>query len=233
MALENIVKNTGKGFLTGLANTVDIVGYTLSNIDYWLTGSGYAGKRALPTFTNQVYQKIYPNPDENLEFSNAYVPRFIGNTIGIAAGFTGISALYAAAGPLVALAAPAILGTYSLIGTAGEYIYSLFGGEKINNQYEKARFSTGLKLGYHETSHLNLMRWFHSLEKELTGRNLGDSHVKSSIKDNAGLMRRNIGALAGYTIGALAGFMVYSFSLGLVPLYKTSRDIFKNFIGNK
>lgn len=227
--LENIVTNTGRGFLTGAVTIFDPVGSIASSLDYWISGVGPCDERSLPTAFNRLYQKVYKKPDEKVDFSSGYIPRFLGYLAGGIGASIAIGELYLAGGLVAVLAIPVGLGIYSGIGAIGSYIEDIFRGEKIRGIYEKAGIADGFKLGYHETTHLYLFRSLFNLEKNLSGRNLGNSHIYSSMNKSAVKMRRNFGAVSGFVAGSLAGAAISFYTFGIVPIYKSIRDTFKNF----
>lgn len=236
MSLVGILANTGRGFVTGLADMADPIGYVIGKADYFVSGAGPAEReRALPTFSNFMRQAMYKEPDKDVGFRDGYVPRVVGNFLGFAAGLYGYAALYAYGGPVLALAIPAILGIYGAGGAILRYGVELIEGERRGSSrhytFEKAGILDGFKLGYHELTHLTLMKDIHSLEGDLSGRGLGTSHVYSSISTAAKPMRRNFGAVAGFVGGVVVGAAVNVLTLGIVPLYKTARDIYMNFKG--
>lgn len=232
--LEGMVSNFIAGTVTGVVSVADPLGNIVSNADYWITGIGPADEeRALPIFYNHSYQKFYENPKDDVSFINGYAPRAFGNVAGGIAGIAGYAGLYYIGGMTAALAIPGFFVLYCAFGTIPKYFKDLILGEEINNKYERAEFETGFSLGYHETTHLGIMQALHSLETKLTGRNLGDSHFYSSMVESGGKMRRNIGAVVGYGCGVITGIAVDVVSLGIVPLYKTVRDIIKNFTKTK
>jgi len=239
--LENIVLNTGKGFITGAVNLLDPIGSIASDVDYWVSGVGPCDKRSLPTFFNDVYKKLYKKPNEKVDFASGYVPRFLGYLAGGIGAAIGLGELYLAGGLFAALAIPAGLGIYSGIGAVGKYIKDMVKGESVGEIpgekagegpreiYEKSTFYNGFKLGYHETSHLDLFRSLFVLEKDMSGRNLGNSHIYSSMNESAVKMRRNFSSVAGFVAGSLVGAAVSIYTLGIVPIYKSIRDTVRNF----
>jgi len=229
--LEKIVTNTCRGFLTGAVTVLDPIGSIASDLDYWISGVGPCDKRSLPTFFNKAYQKIYKKPEEKVDFTSGYVPRFFGYLAGGIGAAIGLGELYLYGGLFAALAIPVGLGIYSGIGAIGTYLYDIFKGEKVGETHEKSTFYNGFKLGYHETSHMSLFRGLFNLEKDLSGRNLGNSHIYSSMNDSAGKMRRNFTSLAGFAVGSVVGAAASFYSFGIVPLYKSMRDTFFNFSG--
>jgi len=231
--LENIVSNTGKGFLTGAITVLDPIGTIASDLDYWISGVGPCDKRSLPTIFNGLYQRAYKKPDEKVDFSSGYVPRFLGYLAGGIGAFIGLGELYLAGGLVAALAIPVGLGIYSGFGVIETYIDNMIYGEKVEEKFEKSTFYNGFKLGYHETTHLDLFRSLFILEKDLSGRNLGNSHVYSSMNKSAEKMRRNFSAITGFIAGSLVGAAISIYTLGIVPIYKSIRDTVKNFEGVK
>jgi hypothetical protein len=230
MSLENIIKNTGKGTLTGFSNIVDPFGYLVSDIDYWISGAGHSQRnKALPTFNNFMYQLAYKSPNEKNNFSDGYVPRFAGNIVGAFTGYMSLYTAYFFYGATAAIAAPVILGLYGVGGSIIRYGCEIIDGEKIGkDKFEEASIYQGFKLGYHETTHFPLMHILHNFEGDISGRSLGKNRIKSSIKNSAGNMRRNFRALLGYTGGLVIGSSISILTLGILPLYKTVRDIVYN-----
>ena len=227
--LETIASNFGKGFLSGAITIADPLGAIISDADYYITGVGPCDKeRSLPTAYNKAYQRIYKKTNDKIGFSHGYVPRFLGSVTGGLVSATCLAGLYYTGGLLFALAIPVATGIYSGIGSFIKYADNMLRGEKIKDKQEKAGFFTGLSLGYHEYTHLSLFRRTHLLESGLSGRNLGESHLYSSIRESAKTMRRNFGAVAGYFTGAIIGGAISLLTLGLVPIYKSLRDTYYN-----
>ncbi len=231
--LEGIIGNTGKGLLSGIATVIDPVGAIATSVDYWISGAGPASERSLNTIYSDLYSAIYPKPNEDVDFKRGYVPRFLGNLGGAVLGAFGLYALSQSGYTAIAIGIPLVTGLYGTISTVWQYLYNTIKGEKIGGKYEKAKVSVGFKLGYHEFTHLPVMLGLLGVERDLTGRGLGESHVENSISENSNTMRRNFGSLAGYVGGAVAGAVVTALTLGIVPAYKTIRDFFKNFKGKK
>lgn len=247
--LEKIVGNGGKGLLSGLAVAVDPIGYVISSADRVLSGVGLCDKNALPVAYNEIYQKIYKEPDKNIDSFNDYASRLVGNVLGVGAGVGAIVAA-SAVSPILGLAVPAIAGLYSLIKGGGKWIYGLVKGEEVNNNsdngdgrkrakgitirtdgkksHETASFTNGFNYGYHLNTHWG-MDIFHELESDLTGRGYRTSHIKSSINDSARNVRRNFASVAGSAIGGLWGLFCSVATLGILPLYKSFRDMSRNF----
>ena len=110
MALESVLKETGKGLLAGLATALDPVGTAISGVDYFYTGVGPSNReRAVNTFRNEVYQVVYEK-DNDMNFKKDYVPRAVGTATGVVAGISGIVALSYFINPLVALTMPVVFG---------------------------------------------------------------------------------------------------------------------------
>ncbi|MBR9703873.1 hypothetical protein GOV12_00540 [Candidatus Pacearchaeota archaeon] len=230
MGLVDILKNTGRGAVTGLADIIDPVGEFLSDVDYVISGVGPSEKdRAIPTFNNLIYQEVYKKPDEDVKIGSGYIPRGLGYIAGTGAGGFGLYSLYAAFGLSTALALPAALGLYSMGSFLFKYLGELTDGERVGeDKYEKAKISDGFKNGYEQFTHLSLMSLLHSTESDLTGRGLNNSHLKSSMVPAAKPMRRNIGAVLGYLGGNVVGLGASVLTLGILPIYKTCRDICKS-----
>ena len=227
--LESIVSNLNKGIVTGVATIADPLGTLVSGIDYYLTGVGASDKdRALPVFYNHTCQKFYDEPDKNVSIMRGYFPRITGNIIGGTAAVFGELALYSAGGLAAALAVPGFFAIYCGVGTIQRYAKDLFRGEKISGGFEKAHFETGFSLGYHEATN-PLMLLAHDLETTFTGRNIGKSHVHSTMKKSASVMRRNIGSIIGYGVGAVVGLAVDVLTLGIAPVYNALSDIHMNY----
>jgi len=227
MSLEGIV-NLGKGFVRGITGALDPVGEAITVADWQITGAGSSNReRAVPTFTNRVYQQLY-DPKEEVKFWSGYVPRAVGTVAGGVGTAVGIAGLYLAVGP-VALAGAALLGTYSVLGSLGRYAVDFVRGEKIGNRREKSSFRDGFIYGYHRMSHLVLAPILHGVESDLTGRGIDDSNVRSSIRDSSAGMRRNFSGILGSAFGGLWGVVVSIGTLGLLPLYKDIRTAVKTF----
>ena len=228
MALEDIFKNLGKGFATGITKTVDPFGSSISYLDKNFTGVGYSSNRAPDTFHNVVYKKVYDD-SKDLKAGKDYLPRGLGALGGLGVG-TGIYAwLYLTSGPLFALAAPIVAGTYGLVQTIKKYAKDLSKGEEIKKgNFRKASFKEGFNYGWERWTHL-YMDLAHDIEGGLSGRGYNNSKIKSSIKDSSKKARRNIKSVAGSFLGGIVGTVVSVLTLGIFPAYKSVRDTVKNF----
>lgn len=232
--LTEIVKNSGKGFVVGAGRIIDPIGGALSNVDYWVSGAGPSNReRALPTVTNQIYQNIYSKPEENLGFWRGYVPRFLGEVTGTIGTGVGLLGIYATFGPVAAFTLPVAFGIYDTLASGARYVHDFIFGERVKGKHEKASFKDGFRYGYHESTHLSLMRLFHEIEEDLTGRGLDTSHVRSSIMGSANAMRRNFSAILGSFMGVATGLGVSILSLGIVPFYKSTRDALRTIKKSK
>lgn len=209
-ALENIVRGAGIGFALAL----DPIGSTLSSADYSLTGIGPSDKKnALPTASNLAYSGIYSNPEKKLADKGEYALRLLGSGIGAIGGL----AMYVAAP--VTLLAPKILGIYSGIATGVKYIQNFTKGENG----KKASFGEGFKLGYEQYS--SFLGIGHDVESYLSGRGQRNSHIKSPIQESAKKTKRNFASVGGNICGKITGLLLSGITLGIVPIYKTLRDI--------
>lgn len=231
--LEKVIRNTAKGIVAGGVNVVDPLGSVVSEADHLMTGSGFASDRGITTVHNNVYRKLYPEEYEEergLNFNDDYVPRFVGTALGGAALALGGVHLYLSSGPVAALAIPALAGLYDVAMTIDDYFNDFSRGERVDGERSKANFGRGFLLGFNETTNPGMI-FFHGLENLLTGRSLDKSHVKSSIKNNANGMRRNAASLLGYFTGGVVGLGADIVTLGILPVYNTARDMYKNFTG--
>lgn len=225
--LEQITSNFGKGTIVGLAEVaVDPVGAVLGYFDNKTTGVGPANReRALPTFSNYVIGKMYGDPDNKLDISKGYFPRWAGKFVGSIAGAAGLGALYFFEGLAAAVAIPVAFGAYSLARGVARYVGNARKGEKIGDRREKATFEDGFKLGYRDAT--NLFYVGHIFENAATGRGLDKSHIKSYINEGAQKVRRTPSAVIGTLSGLVVGYATSIATLGVLPLCYTIRDAFR------
>jgi len=229
--LESAVRNLGRGFITGLAGAVDPVGLTLKNFDTLTTGYGPAEAEAPDTVPNLAYKLAYKDLDRRVPFGKGYASRLMGKVVGAAGGLAGLTGLYLVGGPVAAVAAPAILGIYSLGTTIKDYVKGFFG--KVPEGERKAKFSDGFKYGWHVNTH-SYLRTLHQIEYGLTGRGINQSGINSSMKSSADKMRyRNFTGVAGRFVGGIFGLAASILSLGLIPIYKSVRDTVKTVEENR
>lgn len=227
-SLENIVSNTARGLGIGMVHVADPLGAAINYIDGRISGAGYSSERSLPTTLSHIGRHLYSKPDENLSFTTGYAPRIAGQLGGAALAATALYQLYLTV-PLAAAAIPVALGIYSILGSAGRYLINLAKGEKIEGKHEKGSFFDGFKFGYHTATYIPPIGLIHTVEESLTGRGMERSHLETGLKKNGKKMRRNFSSLAGATTGAILGIGLSAVTLGLLPLYKTVRDIKKSW----
>ena len=225
--LEKIVNNLEKGIYTGVIKAFDPLGTVLSGLDYSLTGVGFSDERSLKTVHNEIYKAVYPKPEEKLDFGKEYVPRFLGNAVGAGITAFGLYGLYQSFGWVGAAVIPFCTGVYSAFNSVKKYISDFKNGEKIGENYEKAKFYDGFKYGWESGTHL-FMQDIHALESNYSGRSINKSRLTSSIKDSSKNARRNFASVAGNVVGGITGGVVSLLTLGILPLYKSIRDTYKS-----
>lgn len=223
--LEKILKNTGKGFITGTAAIVDPVGAIISNIDYNLNGVGPADpERNSQTLYNHFYETVYSDPNDSPDFSTGYLPRASGNFLG-GVSVLGLGyALWTCINPVAALALPISAGIYSLVRSGSKLFKTCKQGEKINNQYQKGSFLDGFRFGWHTNTSF-LANILQPMEANFTGRGYDSSRIRGSTATHAANgARRNISSMIGSLFGKVTGQVANVLTLGLFPLYKTIRE---------
>ena len=227
--LEKILKNTGKGLVTGGATIIDPVGALIADADYHLNGIGPAdSQRNSNTLYNNIYEKIYSDFNESQELSSGYLPRGVGNILG-KVGLVGLGyALWTCVNPFAALALPIATGVYSLFKAGSKNSVK---GEKINNTYQKGSFFNGFRFGWHTRTSF-LAETLQPIEATLTGRGYDSSKIRGSMATHAANgARRNLRSMLGSFLGKITGDVANIVTLGILPVYKTIRDSVNSFRG--
>lgn len=231
-SIEDVVLNTGKGFASGFTSVADPVGATVASIDYSFAGIGPSDKiRGNNTLYNHIHKGVYGDFERNHDLATGYLPRAVGNVLG---GLSGIGLgylLWTAVSPIAALAVPVAAGVYGLARGIEKYVHDWSKGEKIGERYEKGSFLDGFKFGWHsQTSYLASVG--QTWESGLTGRGYDNSHIKGSTATHAAKgARRNFSSMAGSFVGRVVGEVANVFSLAIMPIYKTVRDLIRTAEG--
>ncbi len=197
--LENLLRGAAVGLG---ATAIDPLGARVNLYDGDLVGIGPAERQAIPTAAKGILRSAYPDPAASLPVG-AYVARGAGLAGGALAGYAGITALAAAAGP-VAYALPVLLGGYALARGAGRYLHDIVLGENGPGGRSKGSVPDGFRYGWEYATNALSMP-IHVGEMLLTGRGYRNSHYESSVKGAAGGMRRSLRSLAGGLGGLVAG----------------------------